>query len=136
MADDVADTASTLLRPELSIDQRLALKSAAVQLQSDFGDLFGVETIERFLHSSYDQFAARASIANFLPLLAERFARQRLRALAKVEGKSHDGKPVVLFLCTHNAGRSQMAMGLFTHFAGEAAVAWSGAPSRATTSTL
>jgi arsenate reductase (thioredoxin) len=38
----------------------------------------------------------------------------------------HDGKPTVLFLCTHNAGRSQMAMGFFTHLAGDAAVAWSG----------
>ena len=75
--------------------------------------MFGVETIERFLHSSYDQFANRASIPNFLPLLAERFARQRLHALAKVEGKSNDGKPTVLFLCTHNAGRSQMALGFF-----------------------
>ena len=35
-------------------------------------------------------------------------------------------KPTVLFLCTHNAGRSQMAMGFFTHHAGDAAVAWSG----------
>jgi arsenate reductase len=26
-------------------------------------------------------------------------------------------KPSVLFLCTHNAGRSQMAMGFFEHFA-------------------
>ena len=94
--------------------------------RTEFSATFGVETIERFLHSSYDQFASRASIPNFLPLLAERFARQRLRALAKVEGKSNDGKPIVLFLCTHNAGRSQMAMGFFTHLAGDAAVAWSG----------
>ena len=114
------------LRPDLSIDQRLALKTAATRLQTDFGDMFGVETIERFLNSSYDQFARRATVPNFLPLLAERFARQRLRALAKVEGKQHDGKPIVLFLCTHNAGRSQMAMGFFTHLAGDAAVAWSG----------
>jgi len=37
-----------------------------------------------------------------------------------------DGKPVVMFLCVHNAGRSQMAMGFFQHLAGDAAVAWSG----------
>ncbi|MGI8692904.1 MAG: arsenate reductase ArsC [Geodermatophilaceae bacterium] len=37
-----------------------------------------------------------------------------------------DDKPTVLFLCVHNAGRSQMAMGFFTHLAGDAAVAWSG----------
>ena len=111
---------------DLSIDQRLALKTAATRLENEFSDMFGVETIERFLHSSYDQFASRASIPRFLPLLAERFARQRLRALARVEGKHHDGKPTVLFLCTHNAGRSQMAMGFFTYLAGDAAVAWSG----------
>ncbi|TDZ90676.1 Arsenate-mycothiol transferase ArsC1 [Mycobacteroides salmoniphilum] len=37
-----------------------------------------------------------------------------------------EGKPAVLFLCTHNAGRSQMALGFFTHMAGHRAVAWSG----------
>jgi len=34
--------------------------------------------------------------------------------------------PSVLFLCVHNAGRSQMALGWFRHLAGERAVAWSG----------
>ena len=63
---------------------------------------------------------------HFLPLLAERFARQRLTALAKVEGLSHDGRPTVLFLCVHNAGRSQMALGFFQHLAGDRAVAWTG----------
>jgi protein-tyrosine-phosphatase len=111
---------------DLTIDQQLALRTAATNLGREFDGIFGVETIERFLHSSYDQFASRASVPNFLPLLAERFARQRLRALAKVEGLAHDGRPIVLFLCTHNAGRSQMALGFLTHFAGEAAVAWSG----------
>ncbi|TEA00622.1 Arsenate-mycothiol transferase ArsC1 [Mycobacteroides salmoniphilum] len=37
-----------------------------------------------------------------------------------------EGRPAVLFLCTHNAGRSQMALGFFTHMAGHRAVAWSG----------
>jgi len=35
-------------------------------------------------------------------------------------------KPTVLFLCVHNAGRSQMALGFFRHLAGDRAVAWSG----------
>ncbi|WSX88678.1 arsenate reductase ArsC [Micromonospora sp. NBC_00898] len=49
-----------------------------------------------------------------------------MQALARVEGHHRDGRPVALFLCTHNAGRSQMALGFFTHLAGEQAVAWSG----------
>jgi arsenate reductase len=113
-------------RIDLSIDQQLALTTAASNLARQFDGTFGMETIERFLHSSYDEFATRAAVKNYLPLLAERFARQRLRALAKVEGKHDDGVPVVLFLCTHNAGRSQMALGFFTHLAGDHAVAWSG----------
>jgi arsenate reductase len=119
-------TTPTHHRDDLSIDQTLALRTAAVRLSDSFGAMFGPETIERFLHSSYDEFAGRAVVLNHLPLLAERFARQRLKALAKVEGRAGDGVPVVLFLCTHNAGRSQMAMGFFTHFAGGRAVAWSG----------
>ncbi|MFV8245311.1 arsenate reductase ArsC [Mycolicibacterium peregrinum] len=35
-------------------------------------------------------------------------------------------RPSVLFLCTHNAGRSQMAMGFFAHLAGERASVFSG----------
>ncbi|HTI75662.1 MAG TPA: arsenate reductase ArsC, partial [Mycobacterium sp.] len=34
--------------------------------------------------------------------------------------------PTVLFLCTHNAGRSQMALGFFNRLAGDGAVAYSG----------
>jgi len=110
----------------LTLDQNVALRTSAVRLGQDFEGIYGPETIERFLHSSFDQFATRATVPTFLPLLAERFARQRLRALAKVEGLRDDGKATVLFLCTHNAGRSQMAMGFFTHLAGDTAVAWSG----------
>ena len=116
----------TYHRRDITLDQQVALKTAASRLGRDFAETFNTETIERFLHSSYDQFAGRATVVNFLPLLAERFARQRLQALAKVEGLSHDGKPTVLFLCTHNAGRSQMAMGFFLDHAGDAAIAWSG----------
>jgi L-amino acid N-acyltransferase YncA/protein-tyrosine-phosphatase len=35
-------------------------------------------------------------------------------------------RPAVLFLCVHNAGRSQMALGWFQHLAGDRAVGWSG----------
>lgn len=103
-----------------------ALHPAAVSLGREFDGVFGVETIEQFLDSSYDQFAGNAKVLTFLPLLAERFARQRLKALARVEGKATDGLPVVLFLCVHNAGRSQMALGWFNYLAEGRAVAWSG----------
>ena len=111
--------------PDVSIDQDLALRAAATGLQQEFGDQVGMDTIEKLLHSSYDHFAARARIPNFVPLLAERFARQQLHAVARIEANVGGGTPTVLFLCTHNAGHSQMALGFFTHLAGEHAVAWS-----------
>jgi arsenate reductase len=117
----------------LSVDQQLALRTAAVRLAGEFTGLYGPETIEKFLHTSYDQFTTAHTMPNYLPLLAERFARQRLQALARVEGHHRDGKPVVLFLCTHNAGRSQMALGFFTALAGDRAIAWSGGSEPGTT---
>jgi arsenate reductase len=39
-------------------------------------------------------------------------------------------KPAVLFLCTHNAGRSQMALGFFNRLAGDRAVGYSGGSDR------
>ncbi|MGD9961751.1 arsenate reductase ArsC [Nocardioides sp.] len=111
---------------EITLDQQLALRVAASRLAEEFSGTFNAETIERFLTSSYDQFAGQAVIVNYLPLLAERFARQRLHALSRIESLATDGRAAVLFLCTHNAGRSQMAMGFFAHHAGEAGIAWSG----------
>ena len=111
--------------PELGTDQVLARRMASRNLRAEFDGTFATETIEQLLSGSYDQLARRATTTS-LPLMAERFARQRLRALADVEGKPVDGLPTVLFLCVHNAGRSQMALGWFEHLAGDRAVAWSG----------
>lgn len=113
-------------RSDLSLDEQLALKTAAANLHHEFAGSFSTETIDRFLHTSYDQFADGSTVTTWLPLLAERFAKIRLQALAKVEGNAADGRRTVLFLCVHNAGRSQMAMGFFQHYAGDQAVAWSG----------
>ena len=61
----------------------------------------------------------------FVSLLAERFARQRLHAMTRLE-RPDLSQPTVLFLCVHNAGRSQMALGWITHLAQGRAIAWSG----------
>jgi arsenate reductase len=43
-----------------------------------------------------------------------------------MEPRPGTGAPTVLFLCVHNAGRSQMALGWFNELAQGRAVAWSG----------
>ena len=59
-------------------------------------------------------------------MLTERFARERLNALAKVEGLQIADRPSVLFMCVHNAGRSQMAAGWLRHLAGDRIIVYSG----------
>ncbi|WP_346015987.1 three-helix bundle dimerization domain-containing protein [Couchioplanes caeruleus] len=89
----MTDLAPPYAHQDLSIDQQLALRTAAVNLGRDFAGVYGAETIERFLHTSYDQFASLSSVPNFLPLLAERFARQRLQALAKWKAAATTANP-------------------------------------------
>lgn len=110
----------------VTVDQEAALQSSVALLAAQFDGVYNRETVERFLRSSYADLAGSAKVTNFLPVLAEKFARQRLRAIAHVEGGNPEGKPTVLFLCVHNAGRSQMALGWFQHYAGENAIGWSG----------
>jgi arsenate reductase (thioredoxin) len=45
------------------------------------------------------------------------FAGERLRALAQADAKITKEVPEVLFVCVHNAGRSQMAAGLLNKLA-------------------
>jgi len=117
---------TTYFNDEIPEKHVLTLRSSSLLLQKVFDGKYNAETIERFLVSSYHEFAGRVTTDAYLPMFAERFARERLNALAKVEGKSSDERPVVLFLCTHNAGRSQMALGFFRELAGDSAIAFSG----------
>jgi protein-tyrosine-phosphatase len=106
--------------------QSNCLLNAARELHRQFRGVFGEETIRALLFSSYAELAATATIDRWLVIGAERFTRQRLRALAHAESHAAGRVPSVLFLCVHNAGRSQMALGWFTHLAGDRAIAWSG----------
>jgi len=85
-------------------------------LAKQFDGTFGIETIERYLAESLDHFD-NAKVQTFLPILVRRFAAERLRALAQSTGAIVTGVPEVLFVCVHNAGRSQMAAALLAHHA-------------------
>jgi arsenate reductase len=95
---------------------RQTLARPIAQLCEEFAGIFSAETVERYIDESIDQMAG-ARITNFIPLFVHRFARQRLRALAQAEGRIAKEVPEVLFVCTHNAGRSQMAAALLDHHA-------------------
>ena len=84
---------------------------AAKRLKAEFAGVFAEETIERYLGESLD-LLGNSRINVFVPVLAHRFARERLKALAQADQLVATEQPEVLFVCVHNAGRSQMAAGL------------------------
>ena len=77
-----------------------------------FEGIFSRETVTVYVQESYDLLAAHATVTDFLPVLTGRFASERLAAAARLDGVPPEGIPEVLFLCVHNAGRSQMAAAL------------------------
>ena len=87
------------------------INQAADRLAEEFAGVFSQQTIARYMAESQD-LLRDASISVYVPVLAHRFARERLKALAQAEGMLTKEQPEVLFVCVHNAGRSQMAAGL------------------------
>jgi arsenate reductase len=77
-----------------------------------FRGTFGAETVERYVFESYLALHRTAVIKTYVPVIAERFAKERLTALAQAKGAIGKFVPEVLFVCVHNAGRSQMAAAL------------------------
>jgi protein-tyrosine-phosphatase len=110
----------------LTTEEELLIRQAAERLRRQFEGQLNVETIERFLADSVDMLTDRAKSTMWIPLLAERFAKDRLRALVRLDSEVADLNPSVLFLCVHNAGRSQMAAGWMRHLADDRVEVFSG----------
>jgi arsenate reductase len=110
-------TTDTPLGDIAAADRARIVRAATDRLTDEFRGILGRETIERFIDDSLDRLSI-SRYHDFVPLLAERFARERLRAVARLEGRIASDRPTVLFLCVHNAGRSQMAAGWLSHLAG------------------
>jgi protein-tyrosine-phosphatase len=87
------------------------VRQAANALAREFAGVFSQETIERYMAESLD-LLGETRVNVFVPVLAHRFARERLRALGQAGGAIVKEQPEVLFVCVQNAGRSQMAAGL------------------------
>ncbi len=111
-------TTDTPLGDIAAADRARIVRAATDRLTDEFRGILGRKTIERFIDDSLDRLSI-SRYHDFVPLLAERFARERLRAVARLEGRIASDRPTVLFLCVHNAGRSQMAAGWLSHLAGD-----------------
>lgn len=112
-------------RVQLTTEQILLIRQGAERLRQEFDGTFNAETIERYMLDSQELLHSKAKFTQWLPLLIERLTRDRLRALQRLE-LGTDAKPAVLFLCVHNAGRSQMGAGWLRHLAGDRVDVFSG----------
>lgn len=109
----------------LNTEEARLVRDSAERLQREFDGTFNTETIERFIQDSQNQLTSQATISMWLPVLIERVTRERLNARARLDNPT-TAKPAVLFLCAHNAGRSQIAAGWLRHLADDRVDVFSG----------
>jgi arsenate reductase (thioredoxin) len=103
--------------PHALLSDTAVLARAATDLATKFAGVFSTETVERDVFESYTALRRTAKITTRLVPLTVHFATDRLTALAQAQGTIVKTVPEVLFVCVHNAGRSQMAAALLHHHA-------------------
>ena len=77
----------------LPLDQQIVVRRVVANVAQSFAGTFGPETIERFVVDSLAQLVPTAKVTTFLPVLAEKFAKERLRALGKIDGSLPSTRP-------------------------------------------
>ena len=74
-----------------------------------YDGVFSPETIATVVHEARALLEPRATITQYLPIFVAKQAREQLMTVAQAEGRVTKQVPEILFVCVHNAGRSQMA---------------------------
>jgi len=99
------------------LSDHAVLDRAAAELATRYSGVYAEQAVRQLIDDSYRLLAQRARLTTHLSTLAIRFATDRLAAVARHEGHLMTSTPEVLFVCVHNAGRSQMAAALLDHYA-------------------
>jgi protein-tyrosine-phosphatase len=96
-------------------DTMPAHQAITADLEYAYQGVFTSEEIAEAVQAARAWLEPRAKVETFLPVLVARHAREQLMARAQAEGRVAKKVPEVLFVCVHNAGRSQMAAALTEH---------------------
>lgn len=99
----------------MDIDQDTVLAQLVDDLRYSYKGVFDTDAITKTVHAAWDLLAPHATVRDHLPVLVARQAREQLMATAQAEGRVAKKVPELLFVCVHNAGRSQMAAALAEH---------------------
>jgi arsenate reductase (thioredoxin) len=106
--------------PDYEESIRLRLETAVNTLALEFEGVHDRQTVHQVVDESALQLSGGA-VTPFIPVLAERFARERLQARARIQGVPRDAIPEVLFVGITGGGRAQMGAELLSRRAGGAA---------------
>ncbi len=85
-----------------------AIQAEIERLSYEFRGTFSEETIEQCAYES-QRCLGQVRIVNYVPMFVYRFTRERLKALVSLAKPLEKESADVLFICSRNAGRSQMA---------------------------
>jgi protein-tyrosine-phosphatase len=88
------------------------IEQSVDQLCSEFDGRFDRSQIESLMNDSVARLAENAKVTDFLPLLAQRFTRERLRAMIRARGDETAGIRDVVFVSLSGGGRGQIAAAL------------------------
>lgn len=102
----------------MDAEARHHLARAVDALAPEFSGVFAREAVHDCVMDSYERLQP-VRLPGHVPLLAHRFARERLLAAARAQRPTTAGTPSVLFVCTRNAGRSQLAAALLADLVGD-----------------
>lgn len=83
-----------------------------------FDSVFSRATVAQAVVDARARLEPTATVTSFLPVLVGRFAREQLTAAGQADGTIAHPVPELLFVCVHNAGRSQLAAALAQHLSG------------------
>jgi arsenate reductase (thioredoxin) len=95
------------------------LDRAVDGLAAEFDGIFERDRIADLVAESARQLS-NGTVAAFVPVLAQRFARERLRARAQAEGRLARTAPEVLFVSLTGGGRALIGAALLSRCAGDA----------------
>ncbi len=101
--------------PSMAVDRETLTGQLVADLTYSYRGVFDTVQVREAVADAWDLLEPRSTIRAFLPILVARQAREQLMATAQAEGKVAKKVPEVLFVCVHNAGRSQMAAALTEH---------------------
>lgn len=106
------------------------LDSAVDRLAKEFVGVFSHQTVDEVVTASRAKLG-HVRIEDCVPLLSYRFATERLRASATAQAATLHAVPEVLFVCTQNSARSQLAAALLEQAAERRVVVRSAGSERA-----